>query len=94
MLMDREMPDEERRRIRDLALAHPDVLDMHDLKTRVAGPYTFIQLHLEMDGNMTLERAHDIADEVEAEIVGVFPGAEVIIHEDPEGVAERRQEFA
>jgi ferrous-iron efflux pump FieF len=94
MLMDREMPEADRRRIRELALEHPEVLDMHDLKTRVAGPYAFIQLHLEMDGAMTLEHAHRIADEVEAEIVTAFPGADVIIHEDPAGVPESRQEFA
>jgi len=94
MLMDREMPDEDRTRIRDLALAHPEVHDMHDLRTRLSGPYAFIQLHLELDGELRLVRAHEIADAVEAEIVAAFPGAEVIIHQDPEGIPEPGQDYA
>ena len=94
MLMDREMPDQDRTRIRELALAHPEVRDMHDLRTRLSGPYAFIQLHLEMDGNLKLLRAHEIADLVEADIVAAFPGAEVIIHEDPEGVPEPHRDYA
>lgn len=93
MLMDREMPDEDRRRIRELALAHPEVREMHDLRTRLSGPYAFIQLHLEMDGSLKLMRAHEIADQVEAEIVAAFPGAEVIIHQDPEGLPEPHQDY-
>jgi ferrous-iron efflux pump FieF len=93
ILMDRELPDEERARIRDIALAHPEVREMHDLRSRTAGAMTFIQLHLEMDGDMKLARAHDIADEVEAKIRAAFPEAEVIIHQDPEGLAEDHAEF-
>ena len=93
ILMDRELPDEERARIRDIALAHPEVREMHDLRSRTAGTMTFIQLHLEMDGDMKLARAHDIADEVEAEIRAAFPEAEVIIHQDPAGLAEDHAEF-
>ena len=94
MLMDREMPDPDRERIRQLALAHPEVRDIHDLRTRLSGPQAFIQLHLEMDGELRLTRAHEIADAVEAAIIAAFPGAEVIIHEDPEGIDETRREFA
>ena len=94
MLMDREMPDQDRTRIRELALAHPAVRDMHDLRTRLSGPYAFIQLHLEMDGDLKLLRAHEIADQVEADILAAFPGAEVIIHEDPEGVPEPHRDYA
>ncbi len=88
MLMDRELPDEDRERIRDTVLAHPLVLSMHDLRTRASGPMTFIQLHIEMDGDLTLRRAHGVADEVENLLCQVFPGAEIIIHQDPyEGAA-------
>ena len=87
-LMDRELPDDDRRRIRTIALSPPEVHAVHDLRTRSAGPQTFIQLHLEMDGELTLRRAHEIADGVEAEIRAAYPSAEVIIHQDPEGVEE------
>jgi ferrous-iron efflux pump FieF len=93
MLMDRELPDAERERIKQIARAHPKVRDLHDLRTRMSGRNSFIQFHLEMDGQMTLAEAHELADEVEADILAEFPGAEVIIHEDPEGVAETRVRF-
>lgn len=94
VLMDRELPDDERERIREIALAHAEVRELHDLRSRRSGTMTFIQLHLEMDGRMSLARAHDIADEVEAKIRDAFPDAEVIIHQDPEGLTEEHDTFA
>lgn len=83
MLMDRELPDEERAKIRQIVMAHPEVLAMHDLRTRASGPLTFIQLHIEMNGSLSLYRAHEAADQVETWVRDAFPGAEVIIHQDP-----------
>ncbi len=88
MLMDRELPEDDRRRILDIAEQHKEVMALHDLRTRSSGPDLFIQLHLELDGGLSLHRAHEIADEVEAEICAAFPKAEVIIHQDPHGVEE------
>lgn len=87
-IMDREMPDDERAKIRDIVLGHPDVMNMHDMRTRVSGTKAFIQLHLELDGQMTLERAHAIADEVEALVGELYPDGEVLIHQDPAGLEE------
>src|SRR5438067_7418616 len=88
-LMDREMADSERARVRAIAESHPEVTAVHDIRTRVAGPTTFIQLHLEMDGAINLLRAHEISDAVEAQLQAAFPHAEIIIHEDPAGIEER-----
>src|SRR6267154_174609 len=88
-LMDQELPDSERARVRAIAESHPDVTAVHDIRTRVAGPTAFIQLHLEMDAGITLLRAHEISDSVEAELQAAFPHAEIMIHEDPEGIEER-----
>jgi ferrous-iron efflux pump FieF len=82
-LMDRELPDSERDRIQQLALAHEAVRGMHDLRSRRSGTATFIQLHLELDDDLKLLEAHRISDEVEDEIRQVYPGAEIIIHIDP-----------
>ena len=92
-LMDRELPDAERERIRAIVLAHPEVRAVHDLKTRAAGPISFIQIHLEMDGNLPLTQAHRIADEVEASILAIYPRSEVIIHQDPAGINEPRAAY-
>jgi len=88
MLMDRELPDEERQTILALARAHSGVLGVHDLRTRAAGPIRFIQMHLELDGDTRLAEAHEIADAVEAEIEAAFPGADVIVHQDPHGIPD------
>jgi len=92
-LMDRELDQEDRGRIIDIALAHSEVRDIHDLRTRQAGQRAFIQFHLELDKNISLLRAHEISDEVEAEVRAAFPGGGVIIHQDPEGVIEHRATF-
>ncbi|MEE8393080.1 MAG: cation diffusion facilitator family transporter [Rhodospirillales bacterium] len=90
LLMDRELPIEDRRRIREIALAHWKVLDMHDMRTRSSGTKMFIQLHLEMDGDMTLNESHEVTEDVMHEIERAFPNADIIIHEDPLGVDEKR----
>ncbi|HEY1432176.1 MAG TPA: cation diffusion facilitator family transporter [Stellaceae bacterium] len=92
-LMDHELPDDEREKIRAIAQSHPEVVAAHDLRTRVAGPTAFIQIHIEMDGGMSLLRAHEISDEVEAILRAAYPHAEVIIHQDPEGIEEPRSTF-
>ncbi len=93
-LMDREFPDEDRIKIRQIALEHPEVRDVHDMRTRSSGPYSFIQLHLEMDRNLSLVRAHEISDEVMYKVEDAFPNTEVLIHQDPEGVEERRDDIS
>jgi ferrous-iron efflux pump FieF len=93
MLMDRELPDDARARIKAVALAHPEVRSLHDLRTRTSGRQTFIQLHLEIDGDMALRDAHQVADTVEQELQAAFPDAEVIIHQDPYGIEEERKSF-
>lgn len=83
LLMDHELPDEQRQQIRQIVLQHPETLGFHDLRTRRSGNVVFIQLHLELDARLTLSVAHAIADQVEKQLETLFPEAEVIIHEDP-----------
>ena len=92
-LMDHELSDDERERIREIAQSHPEVVAAHDLRTRVAGPTAFIQIHIEMDSGLSLLRAHQISDEVEAKLRAAYPNAEIIIHQDPEGIEEPRANF-
>jgi ferrous-iron efflux pump FieF len=87
-LMDRELPDAERARVRKIAESHPEVTAVHDIRTRGAGPTAFIQLHIEMDGAMTLLHAHEVSDAIETQLRAAFPHAEIIIHADPSGIEE------
>lgn len=90
-LMDRELPDAEREKIKAIIRAHPEVLSLHDLKTRAAGLYTFIQVHIELDPQMPLSQAHAVSDAVEQELCAAFERAEVIIHQDPAGLESVRE---
>jgi ferrous-iron efflux pump FieF len=91
-LMDRELPDAERANIRRIVLAHDAVRSLHALKTRAAGLSMFIQVHIEMDPAMSLAQAHAVSDAVEHALLAAYPGAEVIIHQDPEGLERPSEE--
>ncbi|MEM7172650.1 MAG: cation diffusion facilitator family transporter [Pseudomonadota bacterium] len=83
MLMDHELPDDQRENIKAIILDSPEVLGIQDLRTRASGPQTFIQFHIEMDGRTSLDVVHEIAGGIEKRLIEKFPGAEVIIHQDP-----------
>jgi ferrous-iron efflux pump FieF len=82
-LMDKELPDEHRQLILETILKHESVEGVHDLRTRLSGSSEFIQFHLELDGKLSLQKAHDIAEAVEEALHAHFPVAEVLIHTDP-----------
>ena len=87
-LMDRELPDEDRQKIKALVMQHPKARGLHDLRSRHSGTMTFIQLHLELDDDLSLMAAHKISDEVERSIVNAFPGSEILIHIDPKSAVK------
>lgn len=82
-LLDRELPENEQQQIVQIARQHSDVLGVHGLRTRQSGRQKIIQMHVELDGRLPLYRAHRICDQVEADLMAAFPGADVIIHQDP-----------
>ncbi|MDF2154752.1 CDF family cation-efflux transporter FieF [Vibrio sp. CAU 1672] len=95
-LLDRKLPDDELEQIRAECLMVEGVLGVHQLRTRMSGPTRFIQLHLELDDNLRLIEAHYIADKVEDRLLARFPGADVLIHQDPLSVVfgpEREQKM-
>lgn len=82
-LMDEELPADVSERMIALACAVPGVLGAHDLRTRVSGNRWFVQVHLELPGDLPLTRAHGLCDEAAAAISKVYPRAEVLVHADP-----------
>lgn len=88
-LMDRELPDEERERIRQLARGDdPRIIDLHQLRTRASGPLVHIQFHISVPPDLSLREAHQIVVECERRLLTVYPAADVMIHADPHGAAE------
>lgn len=82
-LLDRQLPVEDQEKIMLLATTVAGVEGAHDLRTRQAGATRFIQLHLELDDNLKLVDAHRIADAVEDRLEVAYPGADIMIHQDP-----------
>ncbi len=84
-LMDREWPEERRLAFVEAAARHPELSNLHDLRTRTSGNRDFVQFHVDLPGDMTVEQAHDIIERVEEDLCRRFPHVELLIHIDPEG---------
>ena len=88
-LMDEAAPPEVQAVIRAAIRASANgALQAHDLKTRVAGPATFVEFHLVVPGAMSVKEAHVICDRIEDAIEAELPGAEVVIHVEPDHKAK------
>ena len=88
VLMDEELPSNVSDDMLKLACGVPGVLGAHDLRTRISGNIWFVQLHLELPGELTLSAAHTICDRAAEAIAKVYPRAEVLVHADPQEVVK------
>jgi cation diffusion facilitator family transporter len=90
-LMDEAVPAETARRIRQAIAANAGgAIEAHDVRTRAAGRASFIEFHLVVPGDMTVAASHTICDRLEAALHEAVPGAEVVIHVEPEMEAKRQ----
>jgi ferrous-iron efflux pump FieF len=87
-LMDRELPEAARARIIALMTQDPRLTDVHQLRTRASGPFVHIQMHADLDPELSLETAHQVVVAAEKRVLEAFPAADIIIHADPRGRAE------
>lgn len=83
-LMEHSLPPDVERDILDLIISYPDVVEPHHLRTRRIGSYYAIEIHIRMDGNLTLTQSHTRATDIENSIKNRF-GAQthVSIHVEP-----------
>ncbi len=86
-LLDRELPDNDRARIKALAESDVRIAAVHDLRTRTSGPYVHIQFHADLDPALPLADAHKIVVAAEERIRAAYPTADIIVHPDPKGAA-------
>ena len=84
-LMDRELNPDERRAIKRLAMADPQVRAVSELRSRAAGPHLHIQMRLDLDETLTLSQTHDLILATEKRIMDAFPAADVLIYPHPAG---------
>ena len=87
-LMDTELPEADRARIVALVGQDSRLTDVHQLRTRASGPYVHVQMHVDLDPDLTLEAAHQVIVQAENRILADFPHADILIHADPRGRAE------
>ena len=82
-LLDSRLPLEELGQIEQYLTNRKDLLGFHDLRTRKAGGWRFVELHLELPPDMTVRESHAIAHGVSLDIQSQFPTASVLVHVDP-----------
>lgn len=84
-LLDREWPEDKRLAFVAAAAEHPELSNLHDLRTRSSGAHDFVQFHVALPAALSVGGAHDIIERVERDLCRRFPGVELLIHIDPEG---------
>jgi ferrous-iron efflux pump FieF len=87
-LMDHEWPEAKKSRFLDVVARHPELKGLHDLRTRTSGNRDFVQFHVWVDPQMTVAQAHEVMDDIEDKLLAEFPGIEILIHPDPEGLVD------
>ena len=90
-LMDEAVPPATMERIRRIVAAEAEgAIEAHDLRSRHAGRYTFLEFHLVVPGSMTVRESHDICDRIEAALKAELQSAIITIHVEPEGKAKQK----
>jgi len=83
-LIDVGVPTEIRKRIRDIALKNDGVLQVHDIRTRYISSSIQVDLHIVVEGLISVRDGHEIADDVKARIIEALPEVlDVVVHVDP-----------
>jgi ferrous-iron efflux pump FieF len=88
-LMDREWPESQRASFISAASEYPELAGIHDVRTRTSGTHHFVQFHVWVPGEWTVQQAHDRIDPIEEQLQKRFPATEILIHLDPEGHTDR-----
>ena len=83
VLMDAELAPELSERMHLLASGVPGVLGTSDLRTRISGTHWFVQLHVELPGDLSLQQSHSLCKQVEDAIRSEFPRAQVLAYATP-----------
>ena len=83
ILMDKELPIETRKKIKQIVLNHALISNIYDLRTRNSGQNSFIQFSVSLNGNYSLQTTHDLCNNLEQEIKQFVPNCEIFIHPEP-----------
>lgn len=87
-LLDRAASDEDRAAIVAAVTGDARIANVHQLRTRMTGQTLMVQMHVDLDPELSLKAAHDITLDAEKRVLKAFPHADIMIHADPRGAAE------
>ena len=90
LIIDKELDPKIRSNIENIVKKIKEIHGMHDFRSRSLGNVYYFELHLEIDGDVSLYQAHELSDVVEREILKLYPNSQIIIHQDPYGIRENR----
>ena len=83
-LLDAALPADEQRLITDIFLPYQEQgIQFHALRTRVAGTRYFVNFHVLVPGEWTVQRGHTLCEEIELKVIQALPGASVLTHLEP-----------
>jgi cation diffusion facilitator family transporter len=82
-LMDRATSAHEVEKIKQLIISLPEVKGYHKLRTRKMGDAIFVDVHIELDGEMTVKQSHDIEAKIRKKVSANLPVFDMMIHIDP-----------
>ena len=83
-LLEKSLPKEMEKKILSIILSYPDVTSPHHLRTRHIGNHIAIEVHIRMNGEMTLNNAHEITKQIEASLKEEFgKDTHIGIHMEP-----------
>ncbi|WP_139224582.1 cation diffusion facilitator family transporter [Aureimonas phyllosphaerae] len=89
-LMDQALDPADDTRAREIISASAEgAIEVHDVRTRIAGRAVFIEFHMVVPSEMRVVDAHSICDRIEDALQATFAGARVLIHVEPEGEAKQ-----
>ena len=91
-LIGRAPSEELRETIVERALAHPNVEGVHDVIAHYVGPEVDVSLHVEIEGDRTVEEAHGIETDVMRSIEAIPRVDDTFVHVDPKGLGEWKAE--
>lgn len=82
-LIDTKIKDTDINKIINIINNHSEIKSYHRLRTRKAGNMFYIDVHIKMDRNITLEKAHSICQDIENKIKNEYPMSHIVLHAEP-----------
>jgi ferrous-iron efflux pump FieF len=93
-LLDERLPTDEEAQIKKVLDADARVLSYHRLRTRQAGSHRLMDVHIQLDDDLSFREAHAVSEEIEDAIREVLPNLDIIVHAEPFEEEMRHQQEA